>query len=177
MGPIELLFLIIFGLFGAIGVVRGYQRELGVTTMLLLALFIIEFFMATALGDRVTALLSNAGVSETQIATIVALTACAVLLFVTFISYQGLGLIYPGSGRNHFVSLLIGLLNGYLLAGSIWWYLQSAGWPIGQGHRTLHSGVRLLGPALAARDLRLAVLYSRGSCHAHHPRHQVRSSQ
>ena len=132
MGPIELLFLTIFGLFGAIGVVRGYQRELGVTTMLLLALFVIEFFMATALGDRVTALLSNAGVSETQIATIVALTACALLLFVTFISYQGLGLIYPGSGRNHFVSLLIGLLNGYLLAGSIWWYLQSAGWPLGK---------------------------------------------
>ena len=132
MGPIELLFLTIFGLFGAIGVVRGYQRELGVTTMLLLALFVIEFFMATALGDRVTAVLSNAGVSETQIATIVDLTACAVLLFVTFISYQGLGLIYPGSGRNHFLSLLIGLLNGYLLAGSIWWYLQSAGWPIGK---------------------------------------------
>jgi len=132
MGPIELLFLTIFGLFGAIGVVRGYQRELGVTTMLLLALFVIEFFMATALGDRVTALLSKANVSETQIATIVALTACATLLFVTFISYQGLGLIYPGSGRNNFLSLLIGLVNGYLLAGSIWWYLQSAGWPLGK---------------------------------------------
>ena len=129
MGPIEILFLVVIGLFGAIGVVRGYQRELGVTTMLLLALFIIEFFMATTLGDRVTGVLSNAGVSETQIDTIVDLTACVVLLIVTFISYQGLGLVYPGSGRNNFLSLLIGLLNGYLLAGSIWWYLQNAGWP------------------------------------------------
>lgn len=129
MGPIELLFLTIFGLFGAIGVVRSYQRELGVTTMLLLALFIIEFFMATSLGDRVTGVLSNAGVSETQIATIVDLTACTVLLIVTFISYQGLGLVYPGSSRNNFVSLLIGLVNGYLFAGSIWWYLDNAGWP------------------------------------------------
>ena len=129
MGPIEILFLVLIGLFGAIGVVRGYQRELGVTTMLLLALFIIEFFMATTLGDRVTGVLSNAGVSETQIDTIVDLTACVVLLLVTFISYQGLGLVYPGSGRNNFLSLLIGLLNGYLLAGSIWWYLQNAGWP------------------------------------------------
>ena len=129
MGPIEILFLVVIGLFGAIGVVRGYQRELGVTTMLLLALFIIEFFMATTLGDRVTGVLSNAGVSETQVDTIVDLTACAVLLIVTFISYQGLGLVYPGSGRNNFLSLLIGLLNGYLLAGSIWWYLQNAGWP------------------------------------------------
>ena len=119
MGPIEILFLVVIGLFGAIGV----------TTMLLLALFIIEFFMATTLGDRVTGVLSNAGVSETQVDTIVDLTACAVLLIVTFISYQGLGLVYPGSGRNNFLSLLIGLLNGYLLAGSIWWYLQNAGWP------------------------------------------------
>ena len=130
MGPIEILFLVVIGLFGAIGVVRGYQRELGVTTMLLLALFVIEFFMATTLGDRVTGVFSNLGVSETQIDTIVDLTACAVLLIVTFISYQGLGLVYPGSGRNNFLSLLIGLLNGYLFAGSIWWYLQNAGWPL-----------------------------------------------
>ena len=130
MGPIEILFLVLIGLFGAIGVVRGYQRELGVTTMLLLALFMIEFFIATTLGDRVTGVLSNAGVSETQIDTIVDLTACAVLLIVTFISYQGFGLVYPGSGRNNFLSLLIGLLNGYLFAGSIWWYLQNAGWPL-----------------------------------------------
>ena len=130
MGPIEILFLVLIGLFGAIGVVRGYQRELGVTTMLLLALFMIEFFIATTLGDRVTGVLSNAGVSETQIDTIVDLTACVVLLIVTFISYQGFGLVYPGSGRNNFLSLLIGLLNGYLFAGSIWWYLQNAGWPL-----------------------------------------------
>ncbi len=150
MGPIEILFLVVIGLFGAIGVVRGYQRELGVTTMLLLALFIIEFFMATTLGDRVTGVLSNAGVSETQIDTIVDLTACVVLLIVTFISYQGLGLVYPGSGRNNFLSLLIGLLNGYLFAGSIWWYLQNAGWPLAKVTNPSHRSYEFLGPALAA---------------------------
>lgn len=132
MGPIELLFLTLFVLFGAIGVVRGYQRELGVTTMLLLALFVISFFMATALGDRIVSALVNIGMSETQVNTVVNLSACLLLMVVTFISYQGLGLVYPGSGQNHFVSLLIGLLNGYLFAGSLWWYLQSAGWPLGK---------------------------------------------
>ncbi len=132
MGPIELLFLTVIGLFGAIGLVRGYQRELGVTTMLLLALFVIEFFTSTALGDRVITVLTNLGLSQTQLATIVDLTACGVLLLITFISYQGLGLIYPGSGQNHFVSLMVGLINGYFLAGSIWWYLQEAGWPFGE---------------------------------------------
>ena len=64
MGPIELLFLVVIGLFGAIGVVRGYQRELGVTTMLLLTLFVIEFFMALRLGDRITAALVEAWRTE-----------------------------------------------------------------------------------------------------------------
>lgn len=129
MGPIEILFLVVIGLFGAIGVVRGYQRELGVTTMLLLALFVIEFFTATSLGNRIASGLTSLGVSESQLNTLIDLTACLVLVIVTFISYQGLGLVYPGSGANPFLSLLIGLLNGYLFAGSIWWYLQAAGWP------------------------------------------------
>ena len=43
MGPIEFVFLTLFLIFGIIGVMRGYGRELGVTTMLLLALFVLEF--------------------------------------------------------------------------------------------------------------------------------------
>ena len=129
MGPIELLFLVLIGLFGAIGVVRGYQRELGVTTMLLLTLFVIEFLTASSFGTRITAALVGLGLTETQVTTIFDLSACVLLMIVMFISYQGLGLVYPGSGQNHFVSLLVGLVNGYLFAGSIWWYLQNAGWP------------------------------------------------
>jgi hypothetical protein len=71
---------------------------------------------------------------------------------VAFISYQGLGLAFPGSGQNHFVSLLVGLVNGYLFAGSIWWYLQSAGWPLGkvtQTYTPLYEFlVQLLPPAI-----------------------------
>jgi len=43
MGPVELVFGLLVVIFAAIGVVRGYARELGITTMLLLALFVIEF--------------------------------------------------------------------------------------------------------------------------------------
>jgi hypothetical protein len=52
------------------------------------------------------------------------------LLLVTFISYQGLGLVYPGTGKSSFLSLMIGLINGYLFAGSIWYYLARADWPL-----------------------------------------------
>jgi hypothetical protein len=130
MGPVEIVFLVVIALFGAIGVVRGWQRELGVTTMLLLTLFVIEFVLTTPLGARVETLLSGLGVDEAQIVTLQSLVAVGLLLLVTFISYQGLGLVYPGSGKNNFLSLLIGLLNGYLFAGSTWYYLARANWPL-----------------------------------------------
>jgi hypothetical protein len=118
----------------------------------LLALFIISFFTTTALGDRVASALTSIGLSEAQVNTLVDLTACLVLLIVTFISYQGLGLVYPGSGQNAFLSLLIGLINGYLFAGSIWWYLQNAGWPLGRVTETYtplyEFLVKLLPPAI-----------------------------
>lgn len=129
MGPVEIVFLVVIAIFGAIGVVRGWQRELGVTTMLLLALFIITFTFSTAVGDRVNSALVSVGVSEAQLVTIQSLFAVGLLLVVTFISYQGLGLVYPGTSKKPFLSLLIGLLNGYLLAGSTWYYLALAGWP------------------------------------------------
>jgi hypothetical protein len=130
MGPVEIVFLVVIGLFAAIGVVRGWQRELGVTTMLLITLFVITFTFSTAVGDRITSALSSAGVSQGQVATFQSLFAVGLLLLVTFISYQGLGLVYPGTGKNNFLSLLIGLVNGYLLAGSIWYYLARADWPL-----------------------------------------------
>lgn len=130
MGPVEVVFLIVIGIFGAIGVVRGYQRELGVTTMLLIALFVIEFLTDSSFGTRIDSFLKDAGMSQQGLTSFWSLMAVGLLSLVTFISYQGLGLIYPGSGKNGFVSLLVGLINGYLFAGSIWYYLAEADWPL-----------------------------------------------
>lgn len=128
MGPIEILFLTIGALFGIIGVIRGYQRELGVTTMLLIILFVITF-VDEQLGARLSSLLADAGLSESQITTIFSLTACVLLLLVTYISYEGVTLAFPGTGGKWFLGLLVGLINGYLFSGSIWFYLAEANWP------------------------------------------------
>lgn len=130
MGPVEIVFLIVILIFGAIGVVRGYQRELGVTTMLLITLFMLEFLTTTAFGERIDGFLSGTGMSEQALATMWTFVAVGAILLVTFISYQGLGLAYPGSGKNNFVSLIVGLINGYLIAGSIWYYLAQANYPL-----------------------------------------------
>ncbi len=130
MGPVEVVFLVLIVLFGVIGVVRGWQQELGVTTMLLLTLFAITFLFARDEPGRLDSLFVRIGLTQDQIVVVTSLMAVAALLIVTFISYQGLGLTYPGSKKSNFLSLLVGLINGYLLAGSIWYYLERAGWPL-----------------------------------------------
>lgn len=131
MGPIELLFLTVTVLFGAIGIVRSYQRELGVTTILLIGLFVITF-LNDRLGGQIDSLFAAAGVAESQLAALRAIVYTIFLIIVVFIAYEGVSLIFPGSGKNWFVSLLVGLINGYLFAGSIWYYLDAAGWPLGK---------------------------------------------
>ncbi len=130
MGPIEWVFIVVIVLWGFIGLVRGYQRELGVTTMLLLTLFALQFLFESQLTERINAALLNIGVAESNLVVIQSLLAVATLTIVTFISYQGVILLYPGSGTNPFLAFLIGLLNGYLFAGSIWYYLDKADWPV-----------------------------------------------
>lgn len=128
MGPIETLFLTVFGIFGAIGIVRGYSRELGVTTMLLLTLFVLTFVQDT-LGDQIVKFLGQSGVSASSAVTFYSLFACVVLIIVTFISYQGYTLAFPGTGSKWLLALIVGLINGYLFAGSVWYYLAQAKWP------------------------------------------------
>lgn len=131
MGPIELLFFVMIGLFGAIGLVRKYQRELGVTTMLLIALFVLTF-LQDRFAEQVYALFTRLGVPQSNVMTAYAFLACGVLAFVAFISYEGIGLTFFEGGRNWFLSLMVGLINGYLFAGSVWYYLDQAGWPLGR---------------------------------------------
>ncbi len=128
MGPIEILFLTLVAVFVVVGIVRGYARELGVTTMLLIALFVLEF-----VSERYQALLDRALGIVTDQATVGPLRAWVfviALLIVTFISYQGQTLTFPGKGSRPVFDVGVGLLNGYLFAGSVWHYLAQAGWPV-----------------------------------------------
>ncbi len=130
MGPIEFVFLTLFLVFGIIGVMRGYGRELGVTTMLLLALFVLEFIdegYQAQLNRVLGIFVGNAPTALTLARTFV---YCTVLIVVTYISYEGETLSFPGKRGRLFFDLGSGLLNGYLFAGSLWYYLQQANWPL-----------------------------------------------
>lgn len=127
MGPIEFFFLTLIVLMGIVGLARRSNRELGVTTLLLLTLFVITF-VETEVNEQVMALASRIGISENEFTEAFDLVAVALLLFVGFISYQGETLVFPGSGSGA-LGLVLGLINGYLLFGSVWHYLAQAGYP------------------------------------------------
>ena len=78
MGAIELIFLTVFVIFGVIGVIRGYGRELGVTMMLFIVLFVLGIHRR-ALQVQFTRLLTIfTGPSEATQTTARALIYCAI---------------------------------------------------------------------------------------------------
>lgn len=152
MGPIEIVFLVCWMLFGIIGLIRGVWRELGATTMLLIVLLILQMLAFGPFADQWEKAIGMVVGSSASTKTVSALLACGAMLLVAFISYQGETLTFPGKGSNWFFSLGTGLLNGYLLAGSIWYYLNAAGWPGGLIHtpytQFYQTIVKLLPPAV-----------------------------
>ena len=130
MGPVEIIFIALWLLFGAIGLVRGVWKELGVTVMLFIGLLFLQLLVGP-LAKYWTTLLGFFTTDPTQQKVITDMFSIAVLLIIAFISYQGEILTYPGKGDNWFFSLGAGLLNGWLLAGSVWFYFNQACWPGG----------------------------------------------
>lgn len=150
MGPIEIVFLILLGVWGIIGLVRGYPKELGVTVILCAVLFVLEL-----LDERYQAQLNSAVGMVTNAAAANATRTwiyVVVLIVAGFISYQGQTLSFPGGSGRGFLNWVSGLLNGYLLVGSIWYYLNAANWPglpIIETYTPLYNAmVRLMPPAI-----------------------------
>jgi len=140
--PIEVLWITIFLLFGAIGLVRGFLKELGVTTAIFVAIYIISELLEKReitdrmMGKAVEALPGAPSILSTDDPRN-ALLRCTlyalVMIVMVFISYHGETLTFSGTppkGRiGTFYNLMVGLLNGYLVAGTIWYYLDKYDYP------------------------------------------------
>jgi len=127
MIPIEYLWITLIFIFGIIGATRGLNKELGVTTIILLSLFVLEFAWK-ALGARGIGLLGGKVPAE----TVMAIYYIVSITFVTIISYEGFTLMFPvGQTKGIGKSILgfgAGLVNGYLIVGSIWDVTNQAGY-------------------------------------------------
>jgi hypothetical protein len=144
MGPIEGLWGSIIVIFVLVGLVRGFLKELGVTTVLIVMLFgfdrlipFLEEFVnkggLLAIG-LVPLKGDNAAAQSTANALWLVLTVLTVL--IAFIAYQGETLTYAGNNPRFpvgtFLGVLIGAVNGYLITGTLWWILDRYHYPVQQ---------------------------------------------
>jgi hypothetical protein len=137
--PLEVLWGVLVITFVFIGIVRGFLKELGVTTVLLVFLFGLSLF-----EDRIPQFLTNAvsavGYSMPRVSApagraIWASFYVLVIVFVTLISYHGETLAFEGKPpkgpKGILFGSMTGLLNGYLVSGSLWYFLDKYNYPIG----------------------------------------------
>jgi len=119
MIPIEYLWITLIIVLGIVGTSRGLNKELGITTILLLSLFVLKFAWKQ-LGERGIALVGDRAPAD----TVMAIYYILIISFVAIISYEGFTLAFPiremrGVSKG-IAGLPGGLLNGYLIFGTIW---------------------------------------------------------
>jgi uncharacterized membrane protein required for colicin V production len=135
VGPIEILFVTIQVLIAIVGLVRGYQKELGNTLVFLAAIFILSY-----LGTRVQPTLEQFATQvfglppgSDQMNAFLFFVYVGTFLVIVFASYAGRTLDFGGkplrAPEGTILSLLVGLLNGYLVAGTIWYYANLFNYP------------------------------------------------
>ena len=134
MGPVEYVFLAIGVVFAFIGLARGYSRELGNTILIMYtvaALGLIEGRFKDNIQQVGTSIL---GLSTEQATTFLALSLSLALIVMVVASYTGITFNFGGKEvgglAGSLISLGVGLLNGYLVAGSLWYYANLAGYPL-----------------------------------------------
>ncbi len=125
MIPVEYLWLTLIGVFGIVGMVRGLWKELGVTTILLLSLFVLKFGWEQ-IGSRIV----TAFPGGLPAATVQAIYYIIPITFIAFIAYEGVTLKFPikemkGLAKGIF-GLPGGLLNGFLIIGTVWDVVNTA---------------------------------------------------
>ena len=119
MIPVEYLWLVLIGVFGVVAMGRGLWKELGVSCVMMLTLFVLKFGW-NAVGAKVVEALPGALTP----ATVEALYYIIPTAFMAFISYHGISLTFPIKQTKGLTKALLGLpggiLNGYLIVGTVW---------------------------------------------------------
>ena len=127
MISIVVVFWMFVGLFALVGGMRGWARELLVTSALVLGLFLIAILENYITPFRDAMSLQTPATQAT--------VRAGLLILLAFFGYQSPNLraLQPKMARERVeeivLGLILGLLNGYLLVGSIWYYLNQAGYP------------------------------------------------
>ncbi len=134
MISLEVLFWMFIMLFGIVGLMRGWAKELLVTFSVILTLFIITVlekyvpFLTKMVMDA-----KNPGGDPITVFWL----RTVLLMTLSFFGYQTPNIPrLAGSGRfardrlqDSLLGLFLGAVNGYLVWGSLWYFLDQAKYP------------------------------------------------
>lgn len=126
MISLSVLFWILVVIFAAIGAIRGWIKEILVTSSVILALFTIILF------EKYLPVFSDSASLENPFTMRI-----GVLAVLTFFGYQGprfLSLIRDEKHLrdklgNFLLGAIMGAINGYMIFGTAWYFLDKAGYP------------------------------------------------
>lgn len=132
MSPVQLIFMSIALVIMLVGVVRGYDKELGNTIVFMITIAVFGFFEARYEQRLVQFASSVFGVQNS--ASFLFLFYTLIFVGIVFSSYNGVTFNYGGKPvtglAGSLISLGVGLFNGYLIAGTIWYYANKFGYPL-----------------------------------------------
>lgn len=133
MGPIQYMFITVGIAIALVGLARGYDKELGNSIIFMITIALLGFIQnryQETIGGLATSVL---GISDPN--TVLFLLFAIGFIVVVFMSYSGITFNFggrPASGfAGHAISLLVGLFNGYLVGGTLWYYANLFGYPLG----------------------------------------------
>jgi hypothetical protein len=128
MVSLVVIFWMYVVLFAIIGAMRGWARELLVSFAVILGIFVI------AVLQRFVPFISN---TLDKVPTLNFWIRAILMVALVFFGYQTPNIPRLAS-QNRFardrlqdilLGVFLGALNGYLIAGSIWFFMDSAGYP------------------------------------------------
>ncbi|GIV79558.1 CvpA family protein [Litorilinea aerophila] len=135
MGPIEVIFFTIGLIVALIGVTRGYAKELGSTVLILVGIVVLDF-----LEDRIDNVLAAAGAqllgsdNPEGVRFFQFLVLSLLFIAIVYAGYSGRTLEFSGRPapppQGTLLSILVGLFNGYLIAGMLWYFLHKYDYPV-----------------------------------------------
>lgn len=125
---LTVLFYIFVLLFAIIGAMRGWAKEILVTFSVILSLFLITV-LETYVGIVKNTIVKAGG-------TPLFWMEATILILLVFFGYQTpniRGIAGARFARERLQDVLLGFLlgafNGYLVVGSLWWFMDNAGYP------------------------------------------------
>ncbi|MCJ7694438.1 MAG: hypothetical protein MUO40_03345 [Anaerolineaceae bacterium] len=124
MISLSVFFWIFVGLFAIIGAIRGWSKELLVTFSGVLGIFIVTVLLPL--------------IDNSMTSTSLFWAQTIIFALVVFFGYQTpnfrklseSGRFVRETIKDTVIGMILGTFNGYMIIGSLWYYMDKAGYPL-----------------------------------------------